>query len=289
MIKYRLFMDVSGDVERNIAEQAGVQLVPMEFIIGNETYTYTDREDGMSHVDFYKFVKDRVHISTTQITPTFYEDFFDPILKGGESILYLCLSSGLSSTYESACHASKTLKERYPDVDMVPVDSLQATVGMGLMCERMIANRDSGMSIEENRANLEAMRESITTTGVIDDLEALQRGGRISKAVAVIGGLLNFKPVILIKSDGTLKMSTTMHGIKKALKYFVDLVETTRDESSKILYIMHADEEKNSLQLQEMLAEKFPDMQIRRRMLSPIIGAHLGSGLVGVGFLKKGE
>ena len=289
MTKYRLFMDVSGDLDRNIAEQAGVDLVPMEFIIGNETYTYTDREDGMSHVDFYKFVKDRVHISTTQITPTFYEEFFDSVLQGGESILYLCLSSGLSSTYESACHAAKSLKEKYPAVDMVPVDSLQATVGMGVMCERMIENRDKGMSIEENRADLEAMRANITTTGVIDDLEALQRGGRISKAVAVIGGLLNFKPVILIKSDGTLKMSTTMHGIKKALKYFVDLVETTRDESSKILYVMHADEEKNSLQLQEMLAEKFPDMQIRRRMLSPIIGAHLGSGLVGVGFVKKGE
>ena len=96
MTKYRLFMDVSGDVDREIAEKAGVQLVPMEFIIGNETYIYTDREDGMSHVDFYKFVKDRVHISTTQITPTYYEEYFEPVLKGGESVLNLCLSSGLS-------------------------------------------------------------------------------------------------------------------------------------------------------------------------------------------------
>lgn len=284
---YKLFMDVSGDVDRSVAEQAGVKLVPMEFIIGNETYTYTDREDGMLHVDFYKFVKDRVHISTTQITPTYYENYFEPILQGGESVLYLCLSSGLSSTYESACYAAKALKVKYPDVDFVPVDSLQATVGMGLMCERMIENRANGMTIEENRANLEEMRRTITTTGVIDDLEALQRGGRISKAVAVIGGMLNFKPVILVKSDGTLKMSTTMHGIKKALKYFVELVETTRDPSCNVLYIMHADEDKNSSLLQDMLLERFPDLQIRRRMLSPIIGAHLGSGLVGIGFCKK--
>ena len=287
MTNYKLYMDVSGDVDQSIAEAAGVQLVPMEFIIGNDTYTYTDRQDGMSHTDFYKFVKNRVHISTTQITPTYYEEFFEPILKGGDSVLYLCLSSGLSSTFESACHAAKALKEKYPNVDFVPVDSLQATTGMGLMCERMIENRAKGMTIEENRADLEAMRPLITTTGVVDDLEALQRGGRISKAVAVIGGMLNFKPVILVKSDGTLKMSTTMHGIKKALKYFVDLVESTRDPDSDILYLMHADEEKNSVLLQEMLLERLPNLQIRRRMLSPIIGAHLGSGLVGVAFLKK--
>ena len=287
MTKYRLFMDVSGDVDRNIAEQAGVQLVPMEFIIGNEIYTYTDREDGMSHVDFYKFVKNRVHISTTQITPSFYENFFDSVLAGGESVLYLCLSSGLSSTFESACHAAKTLKAKYPNVDFVPVDSLQATTGMGLLCERMIENREKGLSIEENRANLEAMRSVITTTGVVDDLEALQRGGRISKAVAVIGGMLNFKPVILVKPDGTLKMSTTTHGIKKALKYFVDLVGDTRDPDCNVLYVMHAEEEKNYALLQEMLLEKYPELQIRRRMLSPIIGAHLGSGLVGMAFCKK--
>lgn len=287
MSDYKLFMDVSGDVDKEIADKGGVQLVPMDFIIGEETFTYTDRSDGIDPVDFYKYVKDRVHISTTQITPIFYEEFFEPVLKEGHSVLYLCLSSGLSSTYNSACMAAKTLKEKYPDVDFVPVDALQATTGMGLLCERMIENRDKGLSIEENRTNLEAMREHITTTGVIDDLEALQRGGRISKAVAVLGGWLNFKPVILVNPDGTLQMSTTMHGIKKALKYFVELVEKTKDPNSDILYIMHADEEKNSSQLQEMMQEKFPELKIRRRMLSPIIGAHLGSGLVGIAFLKK--
>lgn len=287
MSSYRLFMDVSGDVLREIAEKAEVQLLPMDFIIGNETQTYTDREDGIHPVDFYKFVKNRVHISTTQITPAYYEDYFDDILKSGTSALYLCLSSGLSSTYESACLAAKEMKNKYPNVDLVPVNSLQATVGMGLLCEKMIENREKGLSIFENAADLEKMRSQITTTGVIDDLDTLKRGGRISSAVAVIGGLLNFKPVILINPDGTLKMSTTTHGIKKALKYFVDLFEDTRDEAYDTVYIMHADEEKNSKLLQDMLLEKFPDLKIRRRFLSPIIGAHLGSGLVGLGFYKK--
>ena len=287
MNKYDLFMDVSGDLMPDIADKAGVKLLPMDFIIGGNVYTYTDRADGIDPIEFYQHVKNREAISTTQIPPSFYEEYFDPILASGVSALYLCLSSGLSSTYQSACFAAKTLKEKYPNVDLVPIDALQATVGMGLLGERMIKNRDDGMDIFANKQDVEAAREKITTTGVVDDLDALKRGGRISAAVAVIGGLLNFKPVILINPDGTIKMSTTMHGIKKALKYFVDLYANTRDESYNIIYVMHADEDKNSSLLVEMLLERFPDLQIRRRLLSPIIGAHLGSGLVGVGFYKK--
>ncbi|MCM1289097.1 MAG: DegV family protein [Corallococcus sp.] len=287
--KYALFMDVSGDLDQNIADQAGVKLLPMDFIIGGNVYTYTDRPDGIDPIDFYRHVKNREAISTTQITPAFYEEYFEPILSEGISALYLCLSSGLSSTFQSACLAAKTLKQKYPDVDLVPIDSLQATVGMGLLGERMIQNKNDGLDIFANKQDVESARSSLTVTGVVDDLDALKRGGRISAAVAVIGGLLNFKPVILVKEDGTLKMSATMHGIKKALKYFVDLFSETHDAKHKTVYVMHADEDKNSALLVEMLLEKFPDLEIRRRLLSPIIGAHLGSGLVGLGFYKKAE
>ena len=284
---YALFMDVSGDVEQRIADEANVKLLPMDFIIAGNVYTYTDRPDGINPIEFYRHVKNREAISTTQITPSYYEEYFGPILASGVSALYLCLSSGLYATFQSACLAAQALKEKYPDVDLVPIDSLQATVGMGLLCERMIANRASGMDIMANKQDVESVRARLTVSGVVDDLDALKRGGRISAAVAVIGGLLNFKPVILVKADGTLKMATTMHGIKKALKYFVDLFASTRDEAYDTVYIMHADEEKNSTILQTMLLEKFPNLQIRRRLLSPIIGAHLGSGLVGIGFYKK--
>lgn len=243
MEQYKLFMDVSGDVMADIATQADVKLLPMNFVIGGESYVYTDRDDGINPLDFYKYVKDRVHISTTQITPATYEDYFDEVLKAGHSALYLCLSSGLSSTFEAALMAAKNLKEKYPNVDLVPVNSLQATVGMGLLCERMIENREKGLDIFQNKQDLEEMRGHITTTGVIDDLDALKRGGRISSAVAVIGGLLNFKPVILVNPDGTLQMSTTTHGIKKALKYMAELFEETRDPNFDVIYIMHADEE----------------------------------------------
>lgn len=287
MKEYKLFMDVSGDVLNDIAKENDVQLLPMYFIIGGESHIYTDGGEGISHVDFYKYVKNRVNISTTQITPNMYVDYFDETLKSGYSALYLCLSGGLSSTFDAACLAAKSLKEKYPDVDLVPVNSLQATVGMGLLCERMIENHKKGLDILQNAADLEAMRSHITTTGVVDDLDALKRGGRISSAVAMIGGMLNFKPIILVKENGTLQMSTKTHGVKKALKYMANLFDETHDPNFDVVYLMHADEEPNCQILQNMLFEKYPNLQIRKRFLSPIIGAHLGSGLVGIGFFKK--
>lgn len=283
---YNLFMDVSGDVMADIAK-GEVQLLPMEFEIGNDEYVYTDGNDGMDPVEFYKFVKQGVPMKTSQITPSLFENYFEETLKEGYSALYLCLSSGLSSTYESACHAAECLKRKYPEVDLVPVDSLTATVGMGLLCERMIKNKKEGLSVWQNRDDLLSARSRLTTTGVVDDLNTLKRGGRISSAVAVIGGLLNFKPIVLVQEDGTLKMSATARGTKKALKHLFDLYCETHDENVDEMYVMHADEQENASALCDMLKAKFPQLNVRMRLLSPIIGAHLGKGLVGVGFYKK--
>lgn len=145
---YKLFMDVSGDVMPDIAK-GEVQLLPMEFEIGNDEYVYTGGNDGMDPVEFYKFVKQGVPMKTSQITPSLFENYFEETLKEGYSALYLCLSSGLSATYESACHAAECLKRKYPEVDLVPVDSLTATVGMGLLCERMIKTKRGVVRLAE--------------------------------------------------------------------------------------------------------------------------------------------
>ena len=133
-------------------------------------------------------------MKTSQITPSLFENYFEETLKEGYSALYLCLSSGLSSTFESACHAAECLKQRYPEVDLVPVDSLTATVGMGLLCERMIKNKKRRLVRLAEQGRFAVCTEQADHYGVVDDLNTLKRGGRISSAVAVIGGLLNFKP-----------------------------------------------------------------------------------------------
>ena len=287
MKDYLLFMDVSGDVSREYVDADKVELLPMEFIINGKAENYTDKDDGINVIDFYKSVKARADIKTTQITPAVYEEYSDKYLKDGHSVLYLCLSSGLSSTYNSACSAAENFKKKYPDVEMLVVDTLRATGCMGILCERMIENKDNGMSLRENFYDLETYKFKLDACCYVDDLTALHRGGRISKSVAVIGSLLDIKPLITFTPDGKLANWGKQRGVKMSIKKLVEFyLEKAEKTEGSLVYICHADEEANAKELADKIKAANPNCVVKIRLLSPIIGAHLGPGALVLSFLK---
>ena len=288
MKDYLLFMDVSGDVDRSYVEQGKITLLPMEFIINGEVHTYTDDEKGMGAVQFYDFVRAKANMSTTQISPAKWVEFFEPYLKDGYSALCLCLSSGLSSSYNSACLAAEELKRKYPDVEFLPVDSLRATGTSGLTCERMIANKDKGMSLRENFEDLEMFKHKTHACAYVDDLDSLKRGGRISKAVAFVGGLLGIKPLITFVKDGTLAMWGKQHGYKASIRKMIEFYLERADLSPEnTVSICHANELSYAEELAAEIKKVNPDCTIKIRMLSPIIGVHLGTGAMVLSFVEK--
>lgn len=144
--------------------------------------------------------------------------------------MYLCHSSVLSSTFDAACLAAKQLKETYPMWILFLWTCCRQLSEWGLLCERMVENFKKRLDINQNAADLNEMRHHITAIGVINDLDVLKRGGRISPTIAFIGGMLNFKPIILVKDDGTLEMSAKTIGVRKALKYMFNLFDETQLE-----------------------------------------------------------
>ena len=288
MKDYALLMDVSGDVARCYVEEGKVRLLPMEFIINGEVYEYTDDEKGMGTDQFYRFVRDKAPMSTTQITPAKWTEYFEPYLKEGVSVLCLCLSSGLSSSFNSACVAAEELKEKYPELDVLPVDSLRATGIEGIICERMIENKQNGMSIVENYADLMQFRALTRACAYVDDLDALKRGGRISKAVAFVGGLLGIKPLIQFMPDGTLNMWEKQRGYKASANKMIEYYLNNADlEHPYTVYITHADEENYANELAAKIKAVNPSCNVKIRMLSPIIGVHLGTGAMVLAFVGK--
>lgn len=288
MKDYLLFMDVSGDVDRSYVEQGKVKLLPMEFVINGELYTYTDDESGMNAVQFYDFVRDKAPMSTTQISPAKWVEFFEPYAKQGQSILCLCLSSGLSSSYNSACLAAEELKVKYPDVDILPVDSLRATGIEGLICERMIDNKEKGLSIKENCDDLLLYRAQTAACAYVDDLDALKRGGRISKTVAFVGGLLGIKPLIQFMPNGTLDMWGKQRGYKPSINKMVEYyLERADVDQPHTVYITHANDETYANELAAKVKAVSPLCEIKIRLLSPIIGVHLGTSGMVLGFVAK--
>ena len=286
MKDYLLFMDVSGDVDRSYVEQGKVKLLPMEFVINGEVYTYTDDDKGMDAIQFYDFVKQKAPMSTTQISPAKWTEFFEPYAQQGQSILCLCLSSGLSSSFNSACLAVEELKQKYPDVDILPVDSLRATGIEGIICERMIENKDKGLTIKENYDDLLEFRNKTYACAYVDDLDALKRGGRISKTVAFVGGLLGIKPLIQFLTNGTLDMWGKQRGYKMSIhnmvQYYLDKADI---ETAHTVYITHANDENYANELAQEIKAVSPNAEIKIRLLSPIIGVHLGTSAMVLAFV----
>lgn len=288
MKDYILLMDVSGDIDRCYVEQGKIKLLPMEFVINSEVHVYTDDEMGMDGVQFYDFIRNKAPMSTTQISPSKWTEYFEPYLKDGHSVLCLCLSSGLSASYNSACIAAEELKQKYPDLDVLPIDSVRATGAEGLICERMIQNKENGMSIKENFDDVNEFKKLTYGCAYVDDLDCLKNGGRISRTVAFVGGLLGIKPLIQFNPDGTLSMWGKQRGYKMSINKMVEyFLERTDASKPQTVYISHANDEAYANELADKIKAENPNCDIKIRLLSPIIGVHLGPSAMVLCFVGK--
>ena len=288
MKDYVLLMDVAGDIDRSYVEQGKVKLLPMEFVINGEVYTYTDDENGMGAVQFYDFVKQRAPMSTAQLTPANCMEYFEPYAKEGRSILCVWISSGLTNSSEGAIAVAEVLMQKYPGVEIYVVDSLRATGIEGLICERMIENKEKGMSVKENYDDLMEFRNKTYACAYVDDLDALKRGGRISKTVAFVGGLLGIKPLIQFLPNGTLDVWGKQRGyklsIRNMIQYYLDKADI---DNAHTVYITHANDEAYAKELAAEIKAVSPLAEIKIRLLSPIIGVHLGPSAMVLGFVGK--
>lgn len=287
-MEYEIIMDVSGDIDIEVAEANGVKFIPMEYSLGGSMRTCVTMESNEVLKEFYDGQRNGDMTKTSQISPYKYEEFFKDIMAEGKSSLYLCLSSGLSSTYQSACLAKQTLEEEYPGCLLYPIDSLAATGGMGVLAERAINNRKNGMSLEENYKDLVKATKSIRHWFEVEDLMYLKNGGRISASTAIMGTALNIKPILIINPEGKLMNVSKKRGDKAALKELIShLQEEHEPTEADVIYITHADCVEKAEILRAQIKELYPDSSIRICGLSPIIGAHTGPGMVAVCFMGK--
>lgn len=284
MNDYIICMDASGDIIREIAQENGIEFVPMEYSLGEEMRTSHGCEDETVLKRFYDGQRGGDLTRTSQISPFMYEEYFGKFLKEGKSVLYFCLSSGLSATYEGSMLAARNLKETYPGKEVLPIDTLAATGGIGILAERAVENRKKGMSLHENFDAVTALVPKLRHFFMVQDLMYLKRGGRVSAATAIVGSALNIKPMLKIDENGKLVTIDKKRGNKAAMmslfSYFKD---NYNPELGNTVYICDAD----TPQLAEKVKAEAPDVAVRRTMLSPIIGAHTGPGMLSMILLGK--
>ena len=280
-MSYLIFSDVSIDVDRDFAQSHDLRYVPMEYVLGDDTFYCNRPEDDEMMHNYYDKLRQKVRTQTSQITPSHYRDIFEPIVKDGQQAIYLSLSSGLSNTYESALLAVEELREDYDNVNIEVVNTYSATGGMGLLAESAFANMEAGMSLKENADWLREHAKMVNLWFKVEDLMYLKRGGRVSAATAVIGTALNIKPILRINDEGKLETIDKKRGSKLAIKSLVERFENTFDPTvSDVVYVCCADCMDDANILKDMILENHPELKVRVTMLSPIIGAHTGPDML---------
>lgn len=288
MNDYIICMDASGDIIKEKADENGIEFVPMEYSLGEAMRTSQGCESEELLKKFYDGQRNGDMTKTSQISPFMYEEYFKQFLKNGKSILYFCLSSGLSSTYQSSILAAENLKEEYPDAEVLPVDTLAATGGIGLLVEKAIENKKNGMDIHENLESVQALVPYLRHFFMVQDLMYLKRGGRVSAATALVGSALNIKPILKIDENGKLTTIDKKRGNKAAMSaLFTYFKENYNPKLGNTIYICDGDTPDLAKSLTAKVQEAVPGIIVRRMMLSPIIGAHTGPGMLSMILLGK--
>lgn len=262
------------------AAALGVTCIPIQITFGEETY-----EDAVTitHKEFYEKLAASEKLPTTsQINPAVYEDYYKKLTADGSELVVITLSSGLSGTYQNAVMAA----EDYPGVYVV--DSLNATSGQFILLKRGLELAEQGLCAAEIAGILEEEKKQIRVCAIIDTLEYLKKGGRISPTVAFAGELLGIKPALEVKGGG-LELAGTARGIKKCQQLVKSLITNYAgiDWNKPISLIYSGNDEllRKFVEAVPELWEGHGDMPMRS--LGGTIGTHIGPGAFGVAFFEK--
>lgn len=286
MSNYIIFTDSACDIKPATLEKWGVQYMSLSFRFDGEDKEYSN--DEMDITEFYNRMRAGGIAKTAAINPQAFSAAFEEILKQGKDILYLGFSSGLSTTYNSAKIAADELLEKYPDRKILTVDTLCASAGQGLLVYFAVEKKNSGATIEEVAEYVENTRLSICHWFSVDDLVYLKRGGRISPALAFVGGLLGIKPVLHVDDEGKLVSVSKVRGRKAALSAIADKFgELAQNTNGGTIYISHGDCMNDVKTLEEMLSTRYGVKVDIIADVGTVIGAHSGPGTIALFFVGK--
>jgi DegV family protein with EDD domain len=281
------FTDTDCEMSYKDAEELGIQIIKMPYILkGEEQYYDFGKETDIDA--FYKDMRDGEVVSTAALNTNDYINYFEPVFAAGEDILYVHFSSNLSCTFNSMNEAVNMLKEKYPERKFTSFDTKNICLGAGIQVIEACKLHNNGASDEEVIEFLETFREKVVMYFYVDSLKYLRRGGRISAASAVMGSLLNIKPILAVTNEGKLEKLTTVKGNKKAIDFLVDKFnkEYLNDDKYEI-FIIDADNKTAGDDLAERIRTSGKNVNVRRIDVGPVIGAHAGPGTVGVIFVKQ--
>lgn len=263
---------------------------PLKYIMDGVTY---GGEKELDWKEFYRLMREDGKMPTTsQINPDEAKKYFEGLIPEHKEILHLAFSSGLSGTYNSCRLAAEEIMEEHPDVKIVVLDSLAASMGEGLFVHKAVKLRDEGKSLEETSEWLKKNALHVVHVFTVDDLFHLHRGGRVSKTAAILGSLASIKPKLHVDNEGHLILIGKVRGRKKALHALVEYMQEkmgSREQENRddYVFISHSDCLEDAEYVRDLIKERFSMEHFLINNIGPTIGSHTGTGTVALFFMGE--
>jgi DegV family protein with EDD domain len=289
MPKFALVADSCVDLPLKVVTKMELNVVPMIVTIDDKTYRNYPDERDITTEQFNTFLRNKAKPRTSQPNAQEVIDVAEPLLKAGQDVLLLSLSSQLSQTFNSMNNAMTELRERYPARRIELFDTLNASLGEGLLAYKALELRKADKTMDETIKALTGLRNKITTVVAFDDLSHLFRGGRINATKFALGSFLGIKPVLICNSEGKIVPvpKLKLRGRKAALNYLKEtFVKYVEDDSA--LFIVHSDAQEEAEALGAEIKAIRPNIKtLLVAKMGPVIGAHGGLGTIGIMFVGK--
>lgn len=275
----KIVTDSACDLSLDLARELDITIIPL--MVTLEGKAYRDRVD-ISPEEFYQRIAAKDVIPTTaQISPQTFYECFQSLVEEGHEVLALIFSSALSGTYQSSVAAKGMVQGGRVET----LDTKAVSVGLGLIVREAAQLAKEGASLDTILAKAKAMAQRMEHVFVVDSLEMLRRGGRISPAQTIIGSMLNVKPVLQIDAEGRIVPLDKVRGWKKALNRLLEVMEERgKDLENQVIGISHAHSPEMAAELEKLIRGRFQVKDVFISEIGPVIGAHTGPGTIALFF-----
>lgn len=284
---YQLFCDSNCELWHTKVKELGLNLIKMPYVMDGEERFY-DMGETHDFKGFFDHMRAGGTPKTAALNEYAYTEYFEPILARGEDIYYITFSHQMSGTFNAMKNVIAQLKEKYPEREIRFKDSKLISMGSGFVTYYGALKYKEGATMDELDAYLDELIEHTSIYFVVDDLTYLHRGGRISGAAKVFGGLLGIKPILYINEEGKILNIAKAKGFKKALSSLLGYMKEKGSELDQYkVIILQADCEKEAEAFADSIRAQFGELDIEITPVGPVIGAHCGPGTIGLVFHSK--
>lgn len=289
-MSFQIFTDSAANIPAAKLEEFGINVIPCSYEVGGKIVKCPTVPENFDGKEFYDMLRDKTEVRTSMTNTHDIATQFETALSVGEDVLYISISSGISGTFNAARLAAEELRDKYPERRIEVFDSMGAGLGIGLLAMKAADYRAEGLTMNALLESLASDRSGLCEYFTVDDLMHLRRGGRLSGIAAMMGTVLNIKPLLRGDEEGKIVVFAKLRGRKKAIEAIAkEYADKVVNPENQRVAISHGDCLEDAEALAKMVNEIAKPKELIIAMHEPYTGVHVGPGMLSLFFIGAGR